>query len=129
MGYGKEVYATGATSFLLLDTSVSDITCSLLLSTSTGLTGRPNLYSVEINRTAGLTSAPNINIKVLSGTYAVKLAQKTDANGRFQLYVKKTLYTTVIWAKILTKYIKGNGLVVAAVSEGDLQDAVELEAT
>jgi hypothetical protein len=129
MGYGKEIYTTGGTSFLLLDTTSAAITCSLLISVSQSQSGRPNLYSVEINRAAGSTSTPNISIKVLSGTYAMKLAQKTDDNGRFQLFVKRTAYTPVIWAKILTQYGVGKGLLVTAASEGDLQDAVEIEAT
>ena len=129
MDYSKEKYTTGGTSFLLLDTSSAAITCSLLISVSQSQSGRPNLYSVEINRAAGSTSTPNISIKVLSGTYAMKLAQKTDANGRFQLFVKRTAYTPVIWAKILTQYGVDKGLLVTAASEGDLQDAVEIEAT
>lgn len=129
MGYGKEIYTTGGTSFLLLDTTSAAITCSLLISVSQSQSGRPNLYSVEINRAAGSTSVPNISIKVLSGTYAMKLAQKTDADGRFKLYIKKTAYTPVVWAKILTQYGVGKGLLVTATSEGDLQDAVEIEAT
>lgn len=129
MGYGKEIYTTGGTSFLLLDTSAAAITCSLLISISPSQSGRPNLYSVEIHRSAGSISAPNIYIKVLSGTYAMKLAQKTDADGRFKLYIKRTAYTPVVWTKILTQYGVGNGLLVTAASEGDLQDAVEIEAT
>ena len=129
MGYGKEIYTTGGTSFLLLDTTSAAITCSLLISVSQSQSGRPNLYSVEINRAAGSTSVPNISIKVLSGTYAMKLAQKTDADGRFKLYIKRTAYTPVVWAKILTQYGVGKGLLVTATSEGDLQDAVEIEAT
>ena len=129
MGYGKEIYTTGGTSFLLLDATSAAITCSLLISVSQSQSGRPNLYSVEINRAAGSTSAPNIYIKVLSGSYAMKLAQKTDANGRFQLFVKRTAYTPVIWAKILTQFGAGNDLLMTAASEGDLADAVEIEAT
>lgn len=129
MGYGKEIYTTGGTSFLLLDTSSAAITCSLLISVSQSQSGRPNLYSVEINRAAGSTSAPNIYIKVLSGTYSMKLAQKTDADGRFKLYIKRTAYTPVVWAKILAQYGVGNGLLVTAASEGDLQGTVEIEAT
>ena len=129
MGYGKEIHTTGGTSFLLLDATSAAITCSLLISVSQSQSGRPNLYSVEINRAAGSTSAPNIYIKVLSGSYAMKLAQKTDANGRFQLFVKRTAYTPVIWAKILTQFGAGNDLLMTAASEGDLADAVEIEAT
>lgn len=129
MDYSKEKYTTAGTSFLLLDTSSAAITCSLLISVSQSQSGRPNLYSVEINRAAGSTSAPNIYIKVLSGSYAMKLAQKTYANGRFQLFVKRTAYTPVIWAKILTQFGVGNDLLMTAASEGDLADAVEIEAT
>ena len=129
MGYGKEIYTTGGTSFLLLDATSAAITCSLLISVSQSQSGRPNLYSVEINRSADSTSAPNIYIKVLSGSYAMKLAQKTDVDGRFKLYLKRTAYTPVVWAKILTQYGVGKGLLVTAASEGDLQDAVEIEAT
>ena len=63
MGYGKEIYTTGGTSFLLLDATSAAITCSLLISVSQSQSGRPNLYSVEINRAAGSTSAPNIYIE------------------------------------------------------------------
>ena len=129
MDFGKEVNKTGGTSFLLIDTNTNAITCSLLISISSTQSGRPNLYSVEINRSADSTSAPNIYIKVLSGTYAMKLAQKTDVDGRFKLYLKRTAYTPVVWAKILTQYGVGKGLLVTAASEGDLQDAVEIEAT
>ena len=47
MGYGKEIYTTGGTSFLLLDATSAAITCSLLISVSQSQSGRPNLYSVE----------------------------------------------------------------------------------
>jgi len=129
MDYGKEKYITGGTSFLLLDISSAAITCSLLISVSSSQSGRPNLYSVEIHRSAGSTSAPNVYIKVLSGSYTMKLAQKTDANGRFQLFVKRTAYTPVIWAKILTRFGVGNKLLMTEASESDVQDSVEIEAT
>ena len=129
MDYSKEKYITGGTSFLLLDTSSEAITCSLLISVSSSQSGRPNLYSVEIHRSAGSTSAPNVYIKVLSGSYTMKLAQKTDANGRFQLFVKRTAYTPVIWAKILTQFGVSSGLLVTSASESDVQDSVEIEAT
>ena len=129
MSFGKEVQTTGATSYLLLDSNSLPITCSLLLSISAGQSSRPSLYSIEIQRSIGVKSSPNIYIKVLSGSYAMKLAQKTDANGRFQLFVKRTAYTPVIWAKILTQFGAGNDLLMTAASEGDLADAVEIEAT
>jgi len=129
MDYGKEKYITGGTSFLLLDISSAAITCSLLISVSSSQSGRPNLYSVEIHRSAGSTSAPNVYIKVLSGSYTMKLAQKTDANGRFQLFVKRTAYTPVIWAKILTRFGVGNKLLMTEASESDVQDSVGIEAT
>ena len=129
MGYGKEIYTTGGTSFLLLDATSAAITCSLLISVSQSQSGRPNLYSVEINRAAGSTSVPNISIKVLSGTYAMKLAQKTDVDGRFKLYIKRTAYTPVVWAKILTAFGAGKGLLMTEATEDELQDAIEIEAT
>ena len=129
MSFGKEVQTTGATSYLLLDTISLPITCSLLLSISAGQSSRPSLYSIEIQRSIGVTSSPNIYIKVLSGSYSMKIAQKTDNSGRFCLYIKRTAYTPVVWAKILTQYGVGKGLLVTAASEGDLQDAVEIEAT
>ena len=129
MSFGKEVQTTGATSYLLLDTISLPITCSLLLSVSAGQSSRPSLYSIEIQRSIGVTSSPNIYIKVLSGSYSMKLAQKTDNSGRFCLYIKRTANTPVIWVKILTAFGVGKGLLMTEATEDELQDAIEIEAT
>ena len=129
MYFTKEVQTTGATSYLLLEASSLPITCSLLLSVSAGQSSRPSLYSIEIQRNIGVTSSPNIYIKVLSGSYSMKLAQKTDNSGRFRLFIKRTANTPVIWVKILTAFGVGKGLLMTEASEADLQDAIEIEET
>ena len=126
LGY-NETYTTEASSYLLLDESSLPITCSLLMSVSESQSGRPNLYSIEIQRTVGSPGAPKFYVKVLSGTYTLRLAYISYAGGRFRLFLKKGQYTPVVWVKLLTKFgVKG--LAMEKVAESEIADAVEIDA-
>lgn len=125
MGY-NEVYDTAWSSFLVINNSAGPVTCSLLMSVSASQSGRPNLYSVEIRR-IGVDGIPVFHLRVLSGSYELKLAYTTEGNGRFKLFIKKGTYTPVVWVKLLTRYgVKG--LAMEKVAETEIVDAIEIDA-
>ena len=59
-------------------------------------TGIPNLYFISMARAASNTGNPIIKVKVLAGTYNMKIIGKTDADGKCKVYAERTQYTPVI---------------------------------
>lgn len=62
-----------ASSVLLCETTGMPVTGSLLLSVAAGTSNAPNLYYIAINRIVGNTGNPNVKVKVLSGSYLIKI--------------------------------------------------------
>ena len=80
-------------STLLCETQSITVTASMLLSISATTTGIPNLYFISMARAASNTI---IKVKVLAGTYNMKIIGKTDADGKCKVYAERTQYTPVI---------------------------------
>lgn len=83
-------------STLLCETQSITVTASMLLSISATTTGLPNLYFITMARASGNTGDPIIKVKVLAGTYNMKIIGKTDADGKCKVYAERTQYTPVI---------------------------------
>lgn len=82
-------------SVLLCETTGMLVTGSLLLSVSSGTGNAPNLYYIAINRSVGNTGNPTIKVKVLSGSYLIKIKGKTDADGKCRIYAERLQHTPV----------------------------------
>ena len=83
-------------STLLCETRSITVTASMLLSISATTTGLPNLYFITMARASGNTGDPIIKVKVLAGSYNMKIIGKTDADGKCKVYAERTQYTPVI---------------------------------
>ena len=63
----------GAYSVLLFETTSIPVTGSILLSISATSSGMPSLYYISISRAGDVTGNPNLKVKVLSGSYNIKI--------------------------------------------------------
>ena len=72
----------GAYSVLLFETTSTPVTGSILLSISATSSGMPSLYYISISRAGDVTGNPNLKVKVLSGSYNIKIKAKTEADGK-----------------------------------------------
>lgn len=103
------------TSVLLCETTNTAVTGSILLAISATTTGTPNLYFITIARSSNSTSNPTVKVKVLSGTYNIKIIGKTDASGKCRIYAERIEYTPVL--KALTMNTLGIGLKMEAIAD------------
>ena len=76
----------GAYSVLLFETTSTPVTGSILLSISATSSGMPSLYYISISRAGDVTGNPNLKVKVLSGSYNIKIKAKTEADGKCRVY-------------------------------------------
>lgn len=83
-------------SVLICETTSNAVTGSLLLAVSATTSGVPNLYFITMGRSANSTSNPTLRVKVLSGTYDIKIIGKTDVNGKCKIYAERNQYTPVL---------------------------------
>ena len=83
-------------SVLLFESNSLPITGSILLSISATTGGYPNLYFIRLAREGGSTGNPAIRVKVLAGTYEIKIKAKTDADGKCRIYAERLQYTPVL---------------------------------
>lgn len=88
-------------SVLLCETTNTAITGSILLAISATTTGTPNLYFITIARSSNSTSNPTVKVKVLSGTYNIKIIGKTDESGKCRIYAERIEYTPVLKALVM----------------------------
>lgn len=88
-------------SVLLFESNNFAITGSILLSISRITGGMPNLYFIRIVREGGSTDNPTLRVKVLAGTYEIKIKAKTDADGKCRVYAERLQYTPVLDAFLL----------------------------
>lgn len=93
-----------ASSVLLCETTGMPVTGSLLLSVAAGTSNAPNLYYIAINRTVGNTGNPNVKVKVLSGSYLIKIKGKTDADGKCRIYAERLQYTPLFDVLVQNSY-------------------------
>lgn len=83
-------------SVLLCETTAPSVTASILLAVSATTSGMPNLYFISMARATGSKNDPAVKVKVLSGTYNIKIIGKTDAEGKCKIYAERTQFTPVL---------------------------------
>lgn len=83
-------------STLLCETQSIAVTASMLLSISATTTGLPNLYFMTMARASGNTGDPIIKVKVLAGSYNMKIIGKTDADGKCKVYAERNRFTPIL---------------------------------
>ena len=91
-------------STLLCETQSITVTASMLLSISAVTTGLPNLYFITMARTTGNTGDPIINVKVLAGSYNMKIIGKTDADGKCKVYAERNQFTPILDVIAMSTY-------------------------
>ena len=93
-----------ASSVLLCETTLIEVSGSLLLSVAPGMSLAPNLYYIAIDRSPGNTGNPTIKVKVLSGSYRIKIKGKTDADGKCRIYAERLQYTPLFDVLVQNSY-------------------------
>lgn len=91
-------------STLLCETQSITVTASMLLSISTTTTGLPNLYFITMARVSGNTGDPIIKVKVLAGSYNMKIIGKTDADGKCKVYAERNQFTPILDVIAMSTY-------------------------
>ena len=91
-------------STLLCETQSITVTASMLLSISATTTGLPNLYFITMARASGNTGNPIIKVKVLSGSYNMKIIGKTDADGKCKIYAERNQFTPILDVIAMSTY-------------------------
>jgi hypothetical protein len=91
-------------STLLCETRSITVTASMLLSISATTTGLPNLYFITMARASGNTGDPIIKVKVLAGSYNMKIIGKTDADGKCKVYAERNQFTPILDVIAMSTY-------------------------
>ena len=94
----------GAYSVLLFETTSTPVTGSILLSISATSSGMPSLYYISISRAGDVTGNPNLKVKVLSGSYNIKIKAKTEADGKCRIYAERLQYTPILDALLMSSF-------------------------
>ena len=94
----------GAYSALLFETTSTPVSGSILLSISATSSGMPSLYYISISRAGNVTGNPNLKVKVLSGSYNIKIKAKTEADGKCRIYAERLQYTPILDALLMNSY-------------------------
>lgn len=76
----------------------------MLLSISATTTGLPNLYFITMARASGNTGDPIIKVKVLAGSYNMKIIGKTDADGKCKVYAERNQFTPILDVIAMSTY-------------------------
>ena len=66
--------------------------------------GMPSLYYISISRAGNVTGNPNLKVKVLSGSYNIKIKAKTEADGKCRIYAERLQYTPILDALLMNSY-------------------------
>lgn len=114
---------TGQRSVLLFETTALTVTGSILLSISATTSGMPNLYYISISRAGGVTGNPDLKVKVLSGSYNIKIKAKTEADGKCRVYAERLVYTPILDALLMSSY--GISMKMEAVDNSEFEGAFE----
>ena len=91
-------------SVLLCETRSTAVTASMFLSISATTTGLPNLYFITMARASDNTGDPIIKVKVLAGSYNMKIIGKTDADGKCKVYAERNQFTPVLDVIAMSTY-------------------------
>lgn len=83
-------------SVLLCETTSTAVTGSILLSVSSTTSGIPSLYFISMGRSINNTGNPTVKVKVLSGSYSIKIIGKTDSDGKCRIYAERKEFTPVL---------------------------------
>ena len=94
----------GMYSVLLFETTSTPVTGSILLSISATTSGMPSLYYISISRAGGVTGNPYLKVKVLSGSYNIKIKAKTEADGKCRVYAERLVYTPILNVLLMSSY-------------------------
>lgn len=94
----------GAYSVLLFETTSTPVTGSILLSISATSSGMPSLYYISISRVGDVTGNPNLKVKVLSGSYNIKIKAKTEADGKCRVYAERLVYTPILNVLLMSSF-------------------------
>ena len=92
----------GAYSVLLFETTSTPVTGAILLSISATSSGMPSLYYISISRAGDVTGNPNV--KVLSGSYNIKIKAKTEADGKCRVYAERLVYTPILNVLLMSSF-------------------------
>ena len=60
--------------------------------------------SISISRAGDVTGNPNLKVKVLSGSYNIKIKAKTEADGKCRIYAERLQYTPILDALLMNSY-------------------------
>ncbi len=120
---GKFGNRNQGSSTLLCTTNPTAITASMLLSISATTSGVPNLYFITIGRGASSTANPTLRVKVLSGSYGIKIKAKTATDGVCKIYAERQEYTPVLDVILLSKV--GVTLNMKAADNSEFEDGFE----
>lgn len=119
-GKKNDIYST-----LLIETKGNkQVTASLILSISNATSGRPSLYYIAIYRSTGVTP-PKVEVKLLSGSYNIKIVVKTESDGSFGVYAKRVNYTPVLSATMYCNIGTSNLMMSKVDDESELDGSVE----
>ena len=110
-------------STLICETTTNAVTGSLLLAVSATTSGIPNLYFISMGRSANSTSNPTLRVKVLAGTYDIKIIGKTDANGVCRIYAERNQYTPVL--KVISMNTIGITMKMESADNSEFEDGFE----
>ena len=112
-------------STLICETTSSAVTGSLLLAVSATTSGIPNLYFISMGRSANSTSNPTLRVKVLAGTYDIKIIGKTDAEGKCKIYAERNKFTPVL--DIISMNTSGIALKMETADNTEFENGFEAE--
>ena len=110
-------------STLICETTTNAVTGSLLLAVSATTSGIPNLYFITMGRSANSTNNPTLRVKVLAGTYDIKIIGKTDANGVCRIYAERNQYTPVL--KVISMNTIGITMKMESADNSDFENGFE----
>lgn len=108
---------------MICETTTNAVTGSLLLAVSATTSGIPNLYFISMGRSANSTSNPTLRVKVLAGTYNIKIIGKTDANGVCRIYAERNQYTPVL--KVISMNTIGITMKMESADNSEFEDGFE----
>lgn len=113
----------GAYSVLLFETTSTPVTGSILLSISATSSGMPSLYYISISRAGDVTGNPNLKVKVLSGSYNIKIKAKTEADGKCRVYAERLVYTPILNVLLMSSF--GISMKMEAADNGAFEGGFE----
>lgn len=122
---GKIANKNVGASVLLCTTTSSAVTGSILLSVSATTSGLPSLYFITMGRPQGNIENPTLRVKVLSGSYNIKIIGKTDAAGICKIYAERVIHTPVLDAFLFSKI--GITLNMATANNSEFEGGFEAE--